>query len=125
MNQASLMPIEIDPRPCEWCGRTIDQHQCIDHGEGPEFYCYPDGDLVKQWELDDPRDRWRHTGDARPPAAPTTSTTKPYSTPRATVDAFFYVLGIGDVDYLTNWLSQHPLDVPTLHKLWEGTNARS
>jgi hypothetical protein len=25
-------------------------------------------DLVRQWELADPRDRWRHTGEAPPPA---------------------------------------------------------
>jgi hypothetical protein len=25
------------------------------------------GDLVKRWELADPRDRWRHTGEKAPP----------------------------------------------------------
>lgn len=47
-------PIEIDPRPCERCGRTIDQHECIDTPEGPEFYCFPDDDIVTCWELADP-----------------------------------------------------------------------
>jgi hypothetical protein len=32
-------PFEIDPRPCELCGLTIDRHEMIDHGEGPEHYC--------------------------------------------------------------------------------------
>ena len=32
-------PIEIDPRPCELCGLTIDRHQIVDNGEGPEFFC--------------------------------------------------------------------------------------
>ena len=36
---AGPTPIEIDPRPCEFCGLTIDQHRMIDTGEGPEFYC--------------------------------------------------------------------------------------
>jgi AAA domain len=32
-------PIEIDPRPCGECGRTIDQHRRVDTPEGPEFFC--------------------------------------------------------------------------------------
>src|SRR5258705_11360394 len=32
-------PLEIDPRPCELCGLTIDRHEMVDHGEGPEFFC--------------------------------------------------------------------------------------
>jgi hypothetical protein len=65
--EIELEPIAIDPRPCGLCGRTIDQHDCFDQGEGPEFFCYPDDDLVKQWELADPRDRWKHTGEPAPP----------------------------------------------------------
>jgi hypothetical protein len=62
-----LLPIEIDPRPCEFCGRTIDQHECRDFGEGPEFFCYPDDDLLVRLEMADPRDRWHHSGE-RPPS---------------------------------------------------------
>jgi len=43
------LPIEIDPRPCELCGRTIDQHERVDDGEGPEFFCYPADDIVTCW----------------------------------------------------------------------------
>ncbi len=32
-------PIEIDPRPCLLCGLTIDRHDMVDDGEGPEFFC--------------------------------------------------------------------------------------
>jgi hypothetical protein len=47
-------PIDLDPRPCGLCGRTVDEHEFIDHGEGPEFFCYPDDDVVTQWELAEP-----------------------------------------------------------------------
>jgi hypothetical protein len=128
---AYLLPIEVDPRPCELCGLTIDQHIMVDDGEGPEFYCSDDGDdfvrsLVRQWELDDPRDRWKHTGEPAPKPSPLQAkAARPYSTARATIDAFFYVVGLGDIDYLTGWLARHPMDALTLHKLWEGKDARS
>ncbi len=32
-------PIEIDPRPCDLCGCTIDRHHRVDMEEGPEFFC--------------------------------------------------------------------------------------
>jgi hypothetical protein len=89
-------PLAIDPRPCELCGLTIDRHRMVDHGEGPEFWCYPDDDIVTRWELADPRDAWRHTGEAPPPASVRNSdisgrpasAAKPYRTPQATIDAF-------------------------------------
>jgi hypothetical protein len=37
--QFELDPLEIDPRPCELCGLTVDRHEMVDHGEGPEFFC--------------------------------------------------------------------------------------
>jgi hypothetical protein len=42
-----------------------------------------------------------------------------YCTPQATVDAFLYVARLGDVDYLTEWLERHPLDVPHLRRVWK------
>src|SRR5581483_740555 len=89
-------PIEIEPRPCQWCGMTIDRHFMIDSGEGPEFFCDTSAaDLLRQWEMDDPRDRWRHTGEAPPPAHVRNSGyQKPqviYRTPEATINAFLYV----------------------------------
>ena len=32
-------PIEIDPRPCGLCGLTINRHEMVDDGEGPDFFC--------------------------------------------------------------------------------------
>jgi RecA-family ATPase len=58
-------PIEIDPRPCDACGLTIDKHRRVDTSEGPEFFC-DDAELEirasataarLRMELRDPRDR--------------------------------------------------------------------
>lgn len=128
-------PIEIDPRPCEWCGLTIDEHLMVDDGDGPEFFCqeiHPHAaDLVRQWEMQDPRDAWRHTGETPPPAAfrnaDVPGTPQPYRqhhrTPQATIDAFFFVASLNDADYLKRWLQQHPRDAEALCKLWEGKHA--
>jgi hypothetical protein len=125
------LPIEIDPRPCELCGRTIDRHDMVDHGDGPEFFCYPDDDIVTCWELADPRDAWRHTGEAPPPAsvrnsdiaAKPASAPKSYRTPQPTIDVFWYVASLDDPDYLARWLDQHPRDEKFLCKLWKAKNA--
>jgi hypothetical protein len=124
------LPIEIDPRPCELCGRTIDEHDCVDDGEGPEFFCYPDEDVVTEWQLADPRDAWRHTGEPPPPASVRNSDIStqraratPYSTPQVTVAAFIYVVRLDDPDYLARWLDQHPRDEKFLCKLWKAKNA--
>jgi hypothetical protein len=78
-----------------------------------------------QWELGDPRDSWRHTGE-RPPLASVRNSdiaVKPnaprsYRTPQATVAAFWYVAALDDPDYLARWLAQHPADAPHLHEIW-------
>lgn len=142
MNAVSPSPIELDPRPCELCGLTIDRHQMIDEGEGPEFFCLdlPVEELtldelerraelrrqeeiaamVRNWEMDDPRDRWRHTGEPRPATQPTPVQRRaPYAPPQSTVDAFLYVVALDDVDRLKMWLDDHPLDAPILLKLLE------
>jgi hypothetical protein len=126
------LPGEIDPRPCELCGRTIDQHDCLDDGEGPEFFCYPDDDIVTEWQLADPRDAWRHTGEPPPPASVRNSditTQRPraatYRTPQATVDAFWYVASLDDPNHLARWLDQHPRDEKLLCKLWKAKNAEA
>jgi hypothetical protein len=120
------LPIEIDPRPCELCGRTIDQHECVDTGEGPEFFCYPDNDIVTSWELADPRDAWRHTGETPPPASVrnsdiTASPSAPthYRTPEATAQAFWYVASLDEPERLAAWLADHPRDATYLRKLLE------
>jgi hypothetical protein len=135
-----LDPIEIDPRPCGECGLTIDRHRRVDALEGPEFYCddleiqiHLDAcALVRRWELADPRDRWKWTGGAPPALSslngeasrfPTKSTqVKELHFPKAsvaqsTIDAFWYVVRLGDADYLGDWLDRHPLDAPYLVKL--------
>jgi hypothetical protein len=124
-----LDPIAIDSRPCSLCGLTIDKHERVDDGEGPLFYCPDDletqihlaaADLVRQWELADPRDRWRHTGEPPPKilTAPKPSP-RPYSTPDSVIDAFWYVVGLNDPDRIKVWLANHPKDAPHLHKLWK------
>jgi hypothetical protein len=125
-----LAPIEIDPRPCEHCGLTIDRHRRVDAGEGPEFFCLDplpedlDVDelerrdelrrleevaaIVRRWELADVRDRWKHTGE-QPPAivdAPPVLRKKP-RVPRSTADAFKHVAALGDPDRLARWLRDH------------------
>jgi hypothetical protein len=129
---AELTPVEIDPRPCQLCGLTIDQHIMIDDGEGPGFFCEATDshaiDLVRQWELADPRDAWRHTGEPPPPeivrnsdiSGKQANTPPPYRTPQATVDAFWYVVSLCNPERLKAWLVDHPQDAPFLLKLLEG-----
>jgi hypothetical protein len=119
-------PIEIDPRPCELCGRTIDQHERVDTPEGPEFFCWNDDDIVTRWELADPRDAWRHTGESPPPASVRNSditeqpsAPKHYRTPQATADAFWLVVNLCDPVRLKAWLHDHPRDARHLLKLLE------
>jgi hypothetical protein len=132
---APLAPInpdllEIDPRPCELCGLTIDRHEMIDNGEGPEFFCidyYPEelslAELERRAELRAQEEiAWivsqMEAADgpyepARPAEPP------PYRTPQATIDAFWYVVGLRDPERFKGWLADHPRDAPTLLKLLE------
>lgn len=123
-------PLEIEPRPCELCGLTIDQHRMVDDGDGPEFFCHelPANDLVRQWEMRDPRDRWRHTGEVPPPetvrnsdiGTKTATARLPYRTPQSTIDEFLYVVGLKDPPRLAAWLRAHPRDSAMLLKLVAG-----
>lgn len=121
--------VEIDPGPCHLCGRTIDEHSRVDTFEGPIFFCENGGDdLVRQWELADPRDRWKHTGEPAPSAAVRNTDIsarpadkpRPYRTPQATVDAFWFVVSLCDPGRFKTWLSDHPQDEPFLLKLLKG-----
>ncbi|MGA2056909.1 MAG: hypothetical protein ABSG88_16540 [Bradyrhizobium sp.] len=119
-----LSPLEIDPRPCDWCGFTIDQHVMVDDGEGPEFLCQEiephAANLVVQWEMADPRDRWKHTGEAPPKASPAPAPMRQhYRTPQATIDAFWFAVGECKPEHLKAWLADHPRDMPYLLKLLE------
>jgi len=71
-------PIEMDPRPCMECGRTIDQHQRVDTPEGPEFLCddvdrqiHMDATALRlRMEANDPRDNPAlRVREAPPPAS--------------------------------------------------------
>jgi hypothetical protein len=129
---APLAPIdldllEIDPRPCELCGLTIDQHVMVDDGEGPEFFCEETdpyaADIVRQWELADPRDAWRHTGEPPPPASVRNSdtTAKPTRSQRpaeSTVQEFWHVV-TREPEKLKTWLARHPGEAPALHQIWK------
>jgi hypothetical protein len=71
--------------------------------------------LVRQWELADPRDRWRHTGEVPPPREPAPQVRKPKKGPAAsTVMAFEQVVRLGDANYLAEWLLDHPEDAAAL-----------
>jgi hypothetical protein len=82
------------------------------------------GEMIRQWELLDVRDRWKQTGDAPPPIErPAGRPVAPYRTPQATVDAFLYVAGLDAPEHLARWLDQHPTDEKFLCKLWKAKNA--
>ena len=42
-----------------------------------------------------------------------------YRPPQATIDAFWFVVVLDDLDRLAAWLDDHPRDKPTLLKLLE------
>jgi hypothetical protein len=128
-------PLAIDPRPCELCGLTIDRHERDDTPEGPEFFCVdlsPDeltlDELERRAELRRQEEVAAILGridaidgpDIPPPREP-----EPYRPAASTIDAFWYVVRLGDPEYLTRWLAQHPRDAPALCKLYEGKNARA
>jgi hypothetical protein len=83
-------------------------------------------DIVRRLELADPRDAWKHTGEAPPPASVRNSDIggtpqvkpRPYKTPASTVAAFRYVLSLDDPEALKKWLSEHPNDAVFLKQLW-------
>src|SRR5260370_17933097 len=92
-------PLEMDPRPCEWCGLTIDRHRRVDTAVGPEFFCedleiqihLDAAPLVRRWELADSRDAWRHTGEPPPKARDVPKVPPdPYRTPHTTIYPFFF-----------------------------------
>src|SRR5258705_9492676 len=145
MNPASPAPIEIDPRPCVLCGLTIDRHDMVDDGEGPLFFCTeivgaglssttaarlsPDemtipelehrAELIRQLEVAAILARLEWPAFVPPPPRQP----EPYRPAQSTVDAFWYVAGLDDADYLKRWLAEHPRDVETLQKLWEAKHA--
>lgn len=85
-------------------------------GDLPSDYA---SQLVMQWELADPRDRWRWTGEL-PPVLSVETIEKPvYRTAQSTIDAFLFVLSTGDQDRIASWLRNHLEDAPTFAKMLE------
>jgi hypothetical protein len=124
--------LAIDPRPCQMCGLTIDRHEMVDDGEGPVFFCAdlsPDemtlqelerrAELVRQIEIAAILAAMEWPAFVPPPPRQA----EPYRPPQSTIEAFWYVAGLDDADYLKRWLAQHPRDVETLQKLWEAKHA--
>jgi hypothetical protein len=123
-------PLEIDPRPCELCGLTIDRHEMIDHGDGPEFFCadvLPDdmtlpelerrAELIRQVEVAAivaRMDAMNGPYQCPPPREP-----EPYRPAASTVDAFWYVVSLRDPERFKAWLADRPKDAPFLLKLLE------
>jgi hypothetical protein len=64
--------------------------------------------LVMSWELDDPRDRWRWTGEMPPALQIEPKQARTYKPADSTVDAFKFVASLGDPDRLRAWLKDHP-----------------
>ncbi|MBR0974088.1 hypothetical protein JQ572_26130 [Bradyrhizobium japonicum] len=79
--------------------------------------------LVRQWELDDPRDRWRWTGEMQPAPQAEPKQVRAYKPADSTIDAFAYVVRLGDPAYLATWLASHPADAPHLMRLYEAKHA--
>ena len=129
--QFELDPIELDPRPCELCGLTIDRHHMVDDGEGPQFFCdnlSPDEmtlpELERRAELRRQEDiaailaSWIEPVDA-PSVIPADREPPPYRPAQSTVDAFRLVVAAGDVGHLKAWLGDRPKDAPFLLDLLE------
>jgi hypothetical protein len=75
--------------------------------------------MVRDWELADPRDRWKHTGEPKPIDRPAVRQHTPPAPPSSTVAAFLYVAALDDVERLKAWLDDHRRDAPILLKLLE------
>jgi hypothetical protein len=120
--------LAIDPRPCGLCGLTIDCHDMIDSGEGPEYFCpdlCPDEmtppELERRAELRRQEDiaailaRW----EALPIDSPRDRGPEPYRPAASTVAAFRLVAAAGEVGRLKTWFADHPKDAPSLLALLE------
>jgi hypothetical protein len=114
------VPADIQPviriESCELCGCTIEDLEELIYLRG--------ADLITQWELADPRDAWRHTGEPPPPdrvrngpqAEPCRQSNRPA---QSTVAAFWYVVALKDPEKLAAWLRDRERDAPSLLKLLE------
>ena len=125
-------PLEIDPRPCELCGLTIDRHEMVDDGDGPLFYCLdlcPDDMTLVELER---RAELRREEEIAAIIAEMEAADRlfairpvneplPYRTPQSTTDAFWYVVALVDSDRLKAWLCD---SLARLWVLWRGVMAQ-
>jgi len=132
MNEHTPKPIEMDGRPCELCGLTIDRHEVVDDGDGPLFYC-PDLspeeitllELERREVLRQREDvaailagmSWQASPSVVPPAEP-----ERYHPAQSTIDAFRLVTASGDVGRLKTWLAARPKDAPLLLAMLESSS---
>lgn len=79
--------------------------------------------LVRDWEMDDSRDRWRWTGEPRPVRDGEVKRPVTYAPAASTIDAFAYVVRLGDSERLTAWLASHPADAPHLLRIYGAQHA--
>jgi hypothetical protein len=123
-------PIEMDPRPCLLCGLTIDRHDMVDDGEGPEFFCAdlsPDEMTLLELERRAEMRRQEEVAailarmDAMqgPVEPPPPREPPPYRPAQSTIDAFWYVVSLRDAERFKAWLAARPDDAPFLLKLLE------
>jgi hypothetical protein len=122
-------PMLIDPRPCDLCGLTIDRHEMVDHGEGPEFFCAdlsPDEmtlpELERRAELrrqEDIAGIFARLEAINGPAIVPRAEPEPYRPAASTVEAFRYLVAAGDVGHLKGWLADRPKDASLLLALLE------
>jgi hypothetical protein len=127
-SQIELDPLEIDRRPCGLCGLTIDRHEMVDRGDGPEFFCTnlsPDEMTLPELER---RAELRRQEDIAvilaamtdcPPIVPADKPPEPHRPASSTIDAFRLVAAGGDVGRLKAWLADRPKDAPFLLALLE------
>ncbi|MBR1086463.1 hypothetical protein JQ621_03140 [Bradyrhizobium manausense] len=74
---------------------------------------------VMRWELEDPRDRWKWTGEPRPLETRVVTQREPQAPAKSTVDACLHVARLGDVARLKAWLDDHRKDAPQLLEILE------
>jgi hypothetical protein len=83
--------------------------------------------LVRDWELADSRDRWRHDGGPRPSddfrnsdiGIPTAAAEPSYKPVKSTIDAFQFLVRGGEVERIKGWLAARPKDAPFLLAMLE------
>ncbi|MGY4371122.1 hypothetical protein ACVW1A_007187 [Bradyrhizobium sp. LB1.3] len=95
--------------------------ELADAGWEPDLPSDYASQLVMQWELADPRDRWRWTGE-QPPTQQASATEKlPYRTPQSTIDSFYIVMSENNPERLAEWVRNHPDDALAVLEMLEAT----